>query len=109
MNTKTSLNRRQLVKLGAGAAAGLIIARTSVAEEVALSESDPTAVALGYAEDASAVDTAKWSKKAGPGGDQQFCNNCSLYRPIDDAWGGCSIFPGKKVKGAGWCNAWVGG
>ena len=78
MNTKTSLNRRQLVKLGAGAAAGLIIARTSVAEVVALSESDPTAVALGYAEDASAVDTAKWSKKAGPGGDQQFCNNCSI-------------------------------
>ena len=48
-----------------------------------------------------------WTKKAGPGGDNQFCNNCALYQPIDDEWGKCSIFPGKKVKGAGWCNAWV--
>ena len=102
----TTLNRRQLVKLGAGAAAGLIIASTANAQE-ALAESDPTAVALGYAEDASSVDTAKWTKKAGPGGENQFCNNCSLYQPIDDTWGTCSIFPGKKVKGAGWCNAWV--
>jgi hypothetical protein len=107
MATRTTLNRRQLVKLSAGAAAGLIIARTSTAQEVALSESDPTAVALGYVEDASTVDTEKWTKRAGPGGDNQFCSNCSLYRPIDDVWGGCSIFPGKKVKGGGWCNAWV--
>lgn len=107
MKTETSLNRRQLVTLGASAAAGLIIARSATAEEVALSESDPTAAALGYVENASTVDTAKWTKKAGPEGDKQMCSNCSLYQPIDDEWGGCSIFPGKKVKGAGWCNAWV--
>lgn len=109
MTTRTELNRRQLIRLSAGAAAGLIIASTSTAQEAALSESDPTALALGYAEDALTVDTAKWTKKAGPGGDNQFCRNCSLYQPIDDVWGGCSIFPGKKVKGAGWCNAWVSG
>jgi hypothetical protein len=109
MNMSNTVNRRQIVKLGIGTAAGLIIARTSFAEETALAESDPTALALGYAEDASQVDTAKWTKKAGPGGDAQFCNNCALYQPIDGEWGKCSIFPGKKVKGAGWCNAWVAG
>ncbi len=108
MTNETTLNRRQLVKLGAGAAAGLIIASTATAQD-AVVESDATAVALGYAEDATTVDTAKWTKKAGPGGENQFCNNCALYQPIDDEWGACSIFPGKKVKGAGWCNAWVSG
>ena len=107
MATETKLNRRQLVKLSASAAAGFIIASTATAQEAALSESDPTALALGYAEDATTVDAAKWTKKAASGGSNQFCSNCTLYRPIDDEWGGCSIFPGKKVKGAGWCNAWV--
>ncbi len=107
MENETPLNRRQLVKLSACAAAGLIIARSATAEEAALSESDPTAMALGYVEDASTVDTTKWTKKAGPDGDKQVCSTCSLYQPIDDTWGGCSIFPGKKVKGAGWCNAWI--
>jgi hypothetical protein len=95
--------------MGTAAAAGLIIARSATADMPALSESDATAVALGYVEDASAVDTAKWSKKAGPDGDKQMCSTCSLYQAQDDVWGGCSIFPGKKVKGAGWCNAWIGG
>ena len=76
MNIGTSLNRRRFVKLGA--AAGLLIARSSVAEEVALSEADPTAVALGYAEDASNVETTRWTKKTDPDGDKQLCNNCSL-------------------------------
>ena len=97
-----------MIRLSAGAAASLIIASTATAQETALSESDPTALALGYVEDATSVDTAKWPKRASPDGDTQFCNNCSLYRPIDDVWGGCSIFPGKKVRGAGWCNAWIG-
>ncbi len=109
MSNKTVLNRRQLVKLGASAAGGLIIARSVTAGEEALSETDPTAVALGYVENAEMVDTTKWTKKAGPGGENQLCSTCSLYQPIDDVWGGCSIFPGKKVKGAGWCNAWIGG
>ena len=109
MTSETPLNRRQLVKLSASAAAGLIIASSSSAQEAALAESDATAVALGYVEDASKVDTARWTKKAGPDGDKQMCSSCSLYQPIDDEWGGCSIFPGKKVKGAGWCNAWISG
>ena len=59
MATETTLNRRQLVKFSASAAAGFIIASTSTAQESALSESDPTAMALGYAEDATTVDTGR--------------------------------------------------
>ena len=70
-------------------------------------EDDPTAVALGYMHDASAVDTAKWTKRAGAQGATQFCDNCALYTDNGDGWGPCSIFQGRLVAGKGWCNAWV--
>ena len=107
MKQQDKFNRRQILKAGTVVAASMIIARTGHAQEP-LSESDPTAVALGYAEDATTVDTGKWEKKAGPGGDKQHCASCSLYQKKDDTVGGCSIFPGKLVAGAGWCNAWMG-
>jgi hypothetical protein len=107
MNERSKFNRRQIIKAGTVVAASMLIARTGNAEEV-LSESDPTALALGYHEDATQVDTSKWQKKAGTGGAEQRCNNCSLYQKQDDNAGGCSIFPGKLVAGAGWCNAWMG-
>ena len=53
------------------------------------------------------MDTAKWPKKAGPGGENQNCANCTLYVEKGDGAGACAIFPGKLVKGAGWCNSWT--
>lgn len=106
MQSSTDLTRRGLIKAGSAALATLIIARTSQAEEL-VSESDPTAIALGYVEDATKVDTAKWPKKAGPGGADQHCANCALYVDKGDGVGSCAIFPGKLVKGAGWCNSWT--
>jgi hypothetical protein len=106
MQSSTDLTRRGLIKAGSAALATLIIARTSQAEEL-VSETDPTAVALGYVEDATKVDPAKWPKKAGPGGDTQHCANCMLYSEKGDGVGSCAIFPGKLVKGAGWCNSWT--
>ena len=74
-----------------------------------LEESDPTAQVLGYRHDATQVDVSQFPRRAGPDGQAQFCDNCALYAPEGDSgWGGCSIFPGKLVKGRGWCNAWVG-
>lgn len=35
------------------------------------------------------------------------CSNCNLYQGGDAEWGGCPIFAGKEVAGAGWCSAWV--
>jgi hypothetical protein len=65
-----------------------------------LSESDPTAKALGYVEDASKVDKTKFpAYKAGA-----HCATCNFFqgKPAD-AYGPCQIFPGKAVAGKGWC------
>jgi hypothetical protein len=108
MDTKSGITRRDVLALG-----GAIIA-TSAVPHIAqavdrVSESDPTAIALGYKHDASAVDTTKWGKRAGEAGARQFCDNCALYGAQGEGWGTCSIFQGRLVAGKGWCNAWVQG
>jgi hypothetical protein len=68
-----------------------------------LSESDPQAQSLGYVHDATTVDTSKYPRyQAG-----QACSNCALYMGGDAEWGGCSIFPGRQVKGTGWCSVYA--
>jgi hypothetical protein len=65
-----------------------------------LTETDPTAKALGYVEDAGKVDKTKFpSYKAGA-----HCSTCNFFqgKPAD-AYGPCQIFPGKAVAGKGWC------
>lgn len=66
----------------------------------AVSESDPTAIALGYKMDATKAVTRK---------DQAaVCGNCSLYSGKPGAPDGpCSLFGGKLVSAKGWCTAWV--
>lgn len=107
MKDNIQMTRRNAIKAGGAALATLIIARSVEADGHILSPADPMAMALGYYEDAAAVDLGKWPKKAGPGGDQQLCSNCSLYSSVDAIHGNCTIFPGKQVAGAGWCNAWI--
>jgi hypothetical protein len=100
------LSRRGFIAATGAALATFVIARDTRAEEV-LTEQDPTAVALGYYQDHTKVDTAKWSKKAGPDGEKQHCSTCALFNATSDGMGHCSIFPGKLVNGNGWCSAWV--
>ena len=102
-----AFNRRDIIKGAVAVGAGALIARVSHAQDI-LSEDDGTAVAMGYAADHTAVDTQKWPKKAGPDGANQQCTNCALYQKIDDEYGLCPIFAGKRVHAAGWCNGWVG-
>jgi hypothetical protein len=109
MQKHPQMTRRNAIKAGGAALATLIIARSVEADNHILSPNDPTAVALGYYEDANKVDVSKWTKKAAPGGDQQLCSNCSLYSSVDSILGNCAIFPGKQVAAAGWCNAWIAG
>lgn len=69
------------------------------AELPLLSESDPLATAVEYAEDASRARNAK------PG---QTCLSCSAYTGKGGAaQGPCTLFPGKAVKAAGWCSGWT--
>lgn len=105
MNNK--LTRRHFIAGATAASASLLIARVSHAQDAIVSEDGPLATSMGYKADHTQVDTAKWTKKAGPDGADQQCTSCSLYQPIDDQYGGCPIFAGKRVHAAGWCNGWV--
>jgi hypothetical protein len=101
------LSRRDVLKtlaMGA-AAAGLTTQRSRGAEPgQKLDIHDPAAVALGYVENASQVDTKKFPQFV-PGSN---CDNClqlqgkpgNNYRP-------CSLFPGKLVSVSGWCSGWT--
>ena len=81
------------------------------AETPKLPESDRQAKALGYREDASAVDTTQYKRK-----DDQFCANCQLFSGSPgDMWGPCAIFSYRmhpklskpyEVSAKGWCKSW---
>ena len=97
-------SRRRFIKISV---AGLVAAPfasallSGTAEAVdAVSESDPTATALGYKMDATKASNRK-DKTA-------VCGNCSLYSGKPSASDGpCSVFGGKLVNVKGWCTAWV--
>lgn len=105
------INRRNFLKLGVKAGGGALalsaIPVTLIAGDE-VGEDEPLAQAMGYVVEASTVDTAKFPKRAGEAGANQFCYNCALYagKP-DDETAPCSIFQNRPVRGKGWCNAWV--
>jgi hypothetical protein len=66
-------------------------------------EKDPQAVALGYVNDATRVDKAKYANYQ----DGQACSNCSLYQGAGAEQGPCPLFPGKNVAAKAWCSAYV--
>ncbi|MDG1463435.1 MAG: high-potential iron-sulfur protein [Gammaproteobacteria bacterium] len=94
--------RNAAVTLPAGAF--LMSNAASSQDLVKLATDDPTAMALGYIEDATAVDAAKYPMfKA-----DSNCANCMQIQGADaDAYRPCGIFPGKSVASAGWCSVWV--
>ena len=113
--SKESISRRQFLRGSCATAlalGGLSVTGAARAEGDKISEDDPTAKALGYKHDASAVDVTAYPKRAGEAGAKQFCNNCALWdkaAPADAEWAGCSLFQNRKVAAKGWCNAWVAG
>jgi len=100
-------SRRSFIALagvtGAAALVGMRPALTFAQAGAALphvTESDPTAKALGYVEDASKVDKTKFpTYKSGAQ-----CATCNFFQgKAGDAYGPCQIFPGKAVAAKGWC------
>ena len=69
-----------------------------------LSETDQSAVTLGYRADASKVDKVKFPRYSAG----QECANCQFYQgsPSTKA-AACLLFSGKTVAGAGWCNGYA--
>ncbi|MGH1468156.1 MAG: high-potential iron-sulfur protein [Bdellovibrionales bacterium] len=71
--------------------------------------SNTTAQALGYTEDAASLEEGARPDKGATKGADQTCVNCQFYTAdssTDGVGGKCSLFPGKLVKGAGWCRSW---
>jgi hypothetical protein len=97
-------SRRQFLMLGVGVSSSLVLSRAAFAAAAnTLSESDPKAQAVGYTEDASKVDKAKFPGYAAG----QTCGNCSLFQgKATDAYGGCTIFGDKQVAARGWCSSY---
>src|SRR4051794_10959280 len=99
--------RRFLALTGAlagTAVAGVAFSHRAYAQDlVKLTETDPTASALGYREDASKVDAAKFPAHQA----SQSCANCKFYLGADkSASAGCQLFPAKSVAAKGWCSAY---
>ena len=96
-------SRRSFLITSIGVATTVALSRQAFADAPKVSETDPTAVALGYKADATQVDKAKFAKYAAG----QSCSNCSFYQgKPTDAFAGCPMFGGKQVSGKGWCSAY---
>jgi High potential iron-sulfur protein len=68
------------------------------------SAADPTAQALGYVNDASKVDKAKYANFVAGSA----CSNCALYQGQAGAEAGpCPLFAGKQVSAKGWCSSYA--
>lgn len=94
----------KLALLAGGAGSLCARPRAQAAEQPHLSPTDPTAVALGYHQDASTVDPKQFpTYKSG-----QTCSTClQLKGEAGQPWRPCNLFPGKLVNANGWCRVWV--
>ncbi|MGY6517716.1 MAG: high-potential iron-sulfur protein [Lysobacteraceae bacterium] len=62
---------------------------------------NPQARALNYVETTEGLDHPSYKEGS-------VCTNCQFWTAgPDDAWGGCTLFPGYDVAGPGWCTAWA--
>lgn len=97
-------SRRSFLITSIGVASTLALSRQAYADAPKVSESDPTAVALGYKMDATKVDKAKFPKFVAG----QECSNCQFFQgKPTDAFAPCPMFGGKQVSGKGWCSAYT--
>jgi hypothetical protein len=102
------LSRRDALKNLALAAGALAVPASRIAGAAAalphVAATDPTAVALGYHEDAKTVDVKKFVTYK----PDQNCANClQLQGKAGETWRPCNLFPGKLVHESGWCKVWV--
>lgn len=105
LNTMNS-RRNFLLKLALSAGTPALMCGKALAQAppVKLEENDPVATALGYKEDTTKVDAAKYPMHK----PEQRCDGCALYiLKAGEVTGPCSAFGGKLVTAAGWCAAFV--
>ena len=97
--------RRHFIRIAACSGAAIVGGHAlAQAPAPVLDEKDPQAVALGYVNDATKANKAKYPNYAAG----QMCANCQLYQGKPGAvMGPCPIFGGKQVQAKGWCSAYV--
>jgi hypothetical protein len=100
-----SLSRRAFIENSFIVIATAGVSSVSLADPAPmLSESDPTAAALGYKANALTVDKAKFPQYAAG----QSCSTCALYQgAAGSSSGPCTIYAGKSVSSAGWCASYA--
>lgn len=73
-----------------------------------VSESDPTATALNFKQNAADVPAELQQEKNGVAFANQRCSNCMFYKAAEGADAGvCQLLPSGKVKAGGWCSSWT--
>jgi hypothetical protein len=96
-------SRRSFLVHGALLGSSLALPCIARADAARLSEDDQAAKAVGYREDATKVDKAKFNTYVAG----QTCKSCSLFQgKASDAWGGCMLFGAKQVAAQGWCTSY---
>lgn len=115
-NSRRSFVKKSLTILAAAPAVVAIqsSAHAQAAPTTAVDLTNPTAMALGYVEDHTKVDVAKYPKKAEASGAKQYCSTCMLYQKggltaqgKTGEYGVCSLFPTGLVAANGWCMSWA--
>lgn len=88
-----------------GTAAGALCLRDAAAADAPkLDVKDPAAVALGYVDNAGAVDAKKFPSYVKGSN----CDNClQLQGKAGNDYRPCALFPGKLVATSGWCSGWT--
>ena len=95
--------RKFMLQIGLGSAAAVLAGR-AMADNTAVSETDPLPASMGYKADGTKADKAKFPRYAAG----QQCGNCALYQgKPGDKTGPCLLFGGKQVTSVGWCNSWA--
>ena len=98
-------NRRTFILQVASGGVAIAASQTTVqAAPARVLETDAQAVALGFKDDTTKVDKAKFPKHTSA----EDCVACNFYSGKAGApLGPCSIFGGKDVPPKGWCSAFV--
>jgi len=103
------ISRREALK-SLAVLAGVVVAGAAAREAQAadalphVAPTDPLAVSLSYVEDASKVDTKKFTTFT----PAQRCSTCLRFTgKASDAFGPCVLFAGKVVSTNGWCSVYV--
>ncbi len=71
-----------------------------------VSESDATAKALGFHQDAKRTDFILYPERKEPSAKNQICKHCAQFTKLNDSWGKCNIIAAGIVSSQGWCSAW---